>query len=207
MSSSSRTCAHYKGQSVGTSSPCNPTRCSGWDRSWPGGTRPPGPAASATPTPRSRAKNARKSLEAATMAALSDVLRPGAQRAEGYCVATKRDQAKLVFNDAKRLVVTSKLRRHVRVLVANLHQERMAQKLEPLGADEDSLDGLNAHFVCLDEMHAYKTRGKIDVLETSTGARRQPLIFKITTAGDDPVSPLQGTNTRVRLPDPGRGPW
>jgi phage terminase large subunit-like protein len=51
------------------------------------------------------------------------------------------------------------------------------------------MDGLNAHFVNLDELHAYHSRGVIDVLETATGARRQPLVFKITTAGDDPVSP------------------
>jgi hypothetical protein len=43
--------------------------------------------------------------------------------------------------------------------------------------------------VNIDELHAHKTRGLIDVLETATGARRQPLVFKITTAGDDPVSP------------------
>ncbi len=109
--------------------------------------------------------------------------------AEGYCVATKRDQAKIVFNDAKRLVRSSQLRSRIGALRENLHPETLAQKLETLGADEDSLDGLNAHFVSLDEIHKFKTRGKIDVLETSTGARAQPLIFKITTAGDDPVSP------------------
>jgi phage terminase large subunit-like protein len=58
-----------------------------------------------------------------------------------------------------------------------------------LSADYNSMDGLNPNMVNIDEMHAHKTRGTIDVLETATGARRQPLVNKITTAGDDPVSP------------------
>jgi phage terminase large subunit-like protein len=129
-----------------------------------------------------------KSLEAAIMSLYVTFFddEPGA---EGYCAATKRDQAKIVFNDAKRLVRSSQLRGRIRVLTHNLHRESFAQKLEPLGADEDSMDGLNAHFVNLDELHAMKTRGVIDVLETATGAREQPLVFKITTAGDDPITP------------------
>jgi phage terminase large subunit-like protein len=66
-----------------------------------------------------------------------------------------------------------------------LSRESTASKLLPLGADEDSLDGLNPQFVSLDEIHKYKSRAMIDVLETATGARAQPIIYKITTAGDD----------------------
>lgn len=129
-----------------------------------------------------------KSLEAAILSIYLTFFdnEPGA---EGYCAATKREQARIVFNDARRLVLSSQLRGRIRPLLYNLHRDDLAQKLEPLGADEDSMDGLNAHFVNLDELHAMKTRGTIDVLETSTGARRQPVVFKITTAGDDMVSP------------------
>jgi phage terminase large subunit-like protein len=129
-----------------------------------------------------------KSLEAAIMA-LYITFFDNEAGAEGYCAATKRDQAKIVFGDAQRLVRASRLRGRIQSLTGNLHRDAYAQKLEPLGADEDSLDGLNAHFVNMDELHAYKNRGVIDVLETSTGARQQPLIWKITTAGDDLVSP------------------
>lgn len=109
--------------------------------------------------------------------------------AEGYCIATKRDQAKLVFRDCQQLVRSSGLKDRVAVQVGNLHRDDTASKLEPLGADHDSTDGLNPHAVCADELHAYKDRGLLDVMETATGARRQPHFFKITTAGDDPVSP------------------
>lgn len=129
-----------------------------------------------------------KSLEDAVVAVYTTFF-DGEPGAEGYCAATKRDQAKIVFDDAKQLVKSSGLRNRIAILAVNLHQESSASKLEPLGADEDSTDGLNPHFVSLDELHAYKTRGLIDVLETATGARRQPIIFKITTAGDDPISP------------------
>lgn len=129
-----------------------------------------------------------KSLEDAVVA-LYCTFFDGEPGAEGYCAATKKDQARIVFGDAKRLVETSGLRSRIETLHSNLYAPATASKLEPLGADEDSLDGLNPHFVSLDEIHKYKTRGMIDVLETAVGARRQPLIFKITTAGDDLVSP------------------
>jgi phage terminase large subunit-like protein len=129
-----------------------------------------------------------KSLEDAVVAVYVTFF-DGEPGAEGYCAATKKDQARIVFGDAKQLVVSSGLRTRIAVLKSNLFREVTSSKLEPLGADEDSMDGLNPHFISLDEIHKYKTRGMIDVLETATGARRQPVIFKITTAGDDPNSP------------------
>lgn len=129
-----------------------------------------------------------KSLEAAIVA-LYVTFFDGEPGAEGYCIATKRDQARIVWNDCKRLVVSSGLRRRVRTLVANLHREDTASKLEPLGADKDGTDGLNPNLVIADEFHAYKERALLDIMETATGARRQPVFYQITTAGDDPLSP------------------
>lgn len=128
-----------------------------------------------------------KSLEASVVMLYLSFF-DGEAGAEGYCIACKRDQAKLVFTDCKQLVRSSGLKSRVMERVSNLHREDTASKLEPLGADYDSTDGLNPSAVCVDELHAYKDRGLIDVMETATGARRQPHIFKITTAGDDPVS-------------------
>jgi phage terminase large subunit-like protein len=131
-----------------------------------------------------------KSLEAAVVAIYVTFFdEPDEPGAEGYCAATKRDQAKIVFNDAKRLVERSGLHTRLATLQTNMSRASTASKLEPIGADVDSTDGLNPHFINMDELHAYKTRGMIDVLETATGARRQPLIYKITTAGSDLVSP------------------
>jgi len=130
-----------------------------------------------------------KSLEAAIVA-LYVTFFDGEAGAEGYCLATKRDQAKIVFNDCKRLVSASaELRSRIAILVANLHRESTASKLEPLGADRDSTDGLNPNLIINDEYHAQKNRGMLDVMETATGARQQPVNFQITTAGADPFTP------------------
>ena len=130
-----------------------------------------------------------KSLEAAIVA-LYITFFDGEQGAEGYCIATKREQAKIVFNDAKRLVQRSpELRARLQPLVGNIHRHTTASKLEPLGADRDSTDGLNPSLIINDEFHAQKNRGMLDVMETATGARQQPLNFQITTAGNDPFTP------------------
>ena len=54
-----------------------------------------------------------------------------------------------------------------------------------LSSDSKTLDGLNVHFGCIDELHAHKTREVFDVIETGTGARTQSLLWAITTAGSN----------------------
>jgi len=129
-----------------------------------------------------------KSLEAAIVA-LYLTFFDGEAGAEGYCVATKRKQSLIVFDDCKKLVEKSGLRSRIEILMLNLHRDATSSKLEPLGADKDSTDGLNPSIVTIDEAHAMKNRGMIDVMETAVGSRRQPLINWITTAGNDPVTP------------------
>ena len=130
-----------------------------------------------------------KTLEAAIVVVYGTFF-DGEPGAEGYCTATKRDQAKIAFGDSKKLVLASAaLKRRIGVHAWNLHQVSSDSKLEPLSSDYDSLDGLNPHIVIVDEFHAHKDRGMIDVLETAMGARLQPLMFQITTAGDDELSP------------------
>jgi len=108
----------------------------------------------------------------------------GEPGAEVYTAATKRDQARIVHSEAVRMVKASPvLRQRVRVYKDNLNSEATNSKYEPLGADADTLDGLNPNGVIVDELHAHKTRAMLDVLETATGARREPLTFVITTAG------------------------
>lgn len=106
--------------------------------------------------------------------------------AEVYTAATKRDQARIVHSEAVRMVKKSPdLLKRIRIFKDNLHVERTASKFEPLGADADTMDGLNVSGAVVDELHQHKTRGVWDSLDTATGARRQPLIFAITTAGHD----------------------
>jgi phage terminase large subunit-like protein len=127
-----------------------------------------------------------KSLEAAIVG-LYVTFYDGEPGAEGYCLATKRGQAMFVFNDMKKLVRSSGLKARITVRAKNLHRVDTSSKLEPLGKDPE--DGLNPNLIIVDEFHKIKHRDTIDVMETATGARRQPLNFQITTAGNDPVSP------------------
>jgi len=113
----------------------------------------------------------------------------GEPGAEIYSAATKRDQALLAHSEATRMVRQSPaLSSRLRVFKNNLHNPTTASKYEPLGADVDGMDGLNVHAALVDEVHAHKTRRLIEVLDTATGARRQPLIIEITTAGSDQAS-------------------
>lgn len=113
----------------------------------------------------------------------------GEYGAEVYSAATKKDQAKIVWGEARSMVLASpELRARTRVFAANMNVPALGSKFEPLGADSDSLDGLNIHCAIIDELHAHKSRDLWDVLETATGARHQPLIYAITTAGRNKLS-------------------
>ncbi|MDE9495834.1 terminase large subunit [Xenorhabdus bovienii] len=105
--------------------------------------------------------------------------------AEVYSAATTRDQARIVFEDAKSMIKQARptLGRLFAFNKLAIYQEQSASKFEPLSSDANNLDGLNIHCGIVDELHAHKTRDVWDVLETATGARLQSLLFGITTAG------------------------
>ncbi len=106
--------------------------------------------------------------------------------AECYAAATKRAQAKVTWDEARRMVLsTPSLRQRITALRDNLSDHITNSKYEPLGADADSLDGPNPNGLTFDELHAHKTRALWDVLMLAMGARRQPLAFVTTTAGYD----------------------
>jgi phage terminase large subunit-like protein len=108
----------------------------------------------------------------------------GEAGAEVYSSATKKDQARIVWSESERMVKSSPaLSSRVGCFRNNLHITGTASKFEPLGADSNTLDGLNAHGNLVDELHAHRDRGVWDVLVTSMGARRQPMTYAITTAG------------------------
>lgn len=110
----------------------------------------------------------------------------GEPGAEVYSAATKRDQARISHTDATQMVARSaQLRKLVKTVKDNLSSTATGSKFEPLGADADTLDGLNVHGALADEVHAWKGRELWDVLQTATGARRQPMMLAITTAGFD----------------------
>lgn len=108
--------------------------------------------------------------------------------AEVYSAATKMDQAKITHAEAVRMVESSPLlRKHIGIRLNELYNPRpgRADKFVPLGRDSKSLDGLNPHGGLLDEVHAHPTREIYDIIKSGVGARRQSMIWQITTAGFD----------------------
>lgn len=103
---------------------------------------------------------------------------------EVYSAATKRDQAKIMWSEACRMVKQSPaLKRRMKVTRTAIEHESSFSSFEPLGKDSDSADGLNVHFGLVDELHAHKDADMWDVLESAIGAREQALMWAITTAG------------------------
>lgn len=104
---------------------------------------------------------------------------------EVYAVATKRDQAKIIWGEAKRMIKKSPvLLKRIRTLVAELVCDGNDGVFKPLASDGDTLDGLNVHCALMDEIHQWKNgRVLFDIVADGVSAREQPLIFMTSTAG------------------------
>lgn len=108
--------------------------------------------------------------------------------AEVYSAATTRDQAKIVFEIAQQMARADGLFRArfgVGAFTHSLVVKDSGSKFVPLSAEGSTLDGLNVSCALIDELHAHKTRTVHDVLDSATGSRAQPLVWKITTAGSN----------------------
>lgn len=112
----------------------------------------------------------------------------GEQGAEVYSAATTRDQARIVFDDAKGMAErTPDMRTYlgVAILAHSITVAHTSSKFSPLAAEASTQDGLNVHCAVIDELHAHKKRDLYDVIDTARGAREQSLLWLITTAGTD----------------------
>lgn len=108
--------------------------------------------------------------------------------AEVYSAAGTRDQASLVYSMAAEMLRKSPmLSRHVQIRdsVKRVIHPRTNSFYRAIAADADAAHGFNAHGIIFDEVHTQPDRDLWDVLDTSTGARQQPLTIAITTAGHD----------------------
>lgn len=105
---------------------------------------------------------------------------------EVYAVATKKDQAKIIWTESKRMVKKSdSLLKRIKPLTHELSSEDFnAGIFKPLASDSDTLDGLNVHGALMDEFHQWKNGKPLyDIIADGITAREQPLIFMTSTAG------------------------
>jgi len=112
----------------------------------------------------------------------------GEPGAEVYSAAGDEVQARIVFDEASNMAEGSPdylADLGVEVLTGSIVQERSKSKYQVLTAKASTKHGFNVHGLVLDELHTQKTRALVETLEKGVSARRQPVVFKITTAGDD----------------------
>ena len=129
---------------------------------------------------------ARKNGKSVLAAAIANYMltKDGEGGAEIYSVATKRDQAKIVWDEAKKMIKKSPcLAKRIRCLIGGIYYDATDSSFRALASDSNSLDGLNAYFVVADEIHAWKDKNLLDVMYDSMSAREQPMVLETSTMG------------------------
>lgn len=127
-------------------------------------------------------KNGKSALGSAI--ALYMLMADGEAGPEVVSAATKKDQAKIIWSEAKRMIKKSPvLSKRARTLVAEIVTDFNDGSFKPLSSDSNTLDGLNVHCSLIDELHAIEDKNLYDVIVDGMSAREQPLSIITTTAG------------------------
>lgn len=127
-------------------------------------------------------KNGKSALGSAI--ALYMQLADGESGPEIVSAATKKDQAKIIWSEAKRMVKKSPvLSKRCRTLVSEIVSDYNEGSFKPLSSDSNTLDGLNVHCSLIDELHAIEDKNLYDVIVDGMTAREQPISIITTTAG------------------------
>ncbi|EJS08204.1 terminase large subunit [Bacillus cereus] len=104
--------------------------------------------------------------------------------AEVYSIASKRDQARILFDETHNMIKQSPdLSKHIKKRKSDLYFPLTMSKLMPLAKNSNTLDGLNSSMVIIDELHSILDRNLYEVMKQSQSARQQPILIMITTAG------------------------
>lgn len=121
------------------------------------------------------------------------VTEPGAKV---FSAATKKDQARISFEAAKKTAQYSPLlSKYIKTYAHSIVFRD--SKFCALSADSNMQDGLNCSCAIIDEYHAHKTDNLLNVIQSGMTARQQPLMFIITTAGHNIAYPCYEEYTRV----------
>lgn len=127
-------------------------------------------------------KNGKTALASAI--ALAGAVCDNEPNAEIDFVANNRQQANIAFDFCRNYAASIDPKHKViKQLRQELKIDRTKSKLQVLSSDSMGLDGYNSHITILDELHAMKKWDLYNVMLSSMGARRQPLMICVTTAG------------------------
>jgi phage terminase large subunit-like protein len=132
---------------------------------------------------------------------LYNLIADGEQAAEIYTAATTFGQAAICFNDTKQILAKSPLvRTQLQSWSKSITHEASGSRMMPLHSKTENLDGLNPSFAVIDEYHAHPNDKVFDILETGMGARENPMISVITTAGFNKQGPcFQFRNVAIQV--------
>jgi len=109
--------------------------------------------------------------------------------AEIYAAAVTREQAGILFKDAKLMRDNSpSLKKRIDATTHNLAFIRTNSFFRPVSSEGRSLDGKRVHFALIDEIHEHRTDVVVEKMSAGIKGRRQPLIFEITNSGYDQES-------------------
>lgn len=127
-------------------------------------------------------KNGKSMLSACIMVYM--LVADGEAGAQCVSIATKYDQAAIVYKTARKIIEQDPdLSALVQPVVGGMEFKLTSSTMKALASKSKTLDGLNLHYVSCDELHAQEDRNLYDVTRQGMKARKQPVFGSITTAG------------------------
>jgi len=103
-----------------------------------------------------------------------------------YCTAVDRSQARVLYNYSKTMGEKSRdIRRRLRIGKYEMNHRARGGEMKAFSGEVKNKDSFNPSCAFIDEYHAHSTSKLFDLMSTAQGQRAQPLIYTITTAGDD----------------------
>jgi phage terminase large subunit-like protein len=128
-------------------------------------------------------KNGKSALSSAAIG-LYSLIAEGVQGGEVIAVAAEKEQARIVFGEAKRMVETSELSELVTIYKDSIFVPSSNSVFKVVSAEAYSKEGLNPSRVIMDELHAHKNRDLFDVFSLAMGNRGKiAQLVAVTTAG------------------------
>ena len=107
----------------------------------------------------------------------------GPSGGEIYSCAADRDQARIVFNNVKEMIRLEPELEFLQVYRDAIYNPKNGTSYRALSAEAFTKEGLSPTFVAFDELHAQPNRELFDVMSLAMGARQEPMLVAITTAG------------------------
>ena len=117
-----------------------------------------------------------------------------------YCTAVDKTQARVLYKYAKDMAEKSPdIRRRLYTGLYEIRHLQRGGEMKAFSGEVKNKDSFNPSCAFIDEYHAHPTSKLYDLMASAFGQRSQPLIFTITTAGDDVESPCHAEYEYCKL--------